>query len=312
MGRMADAMKRAGGGWAAERERGDETVAEVQVMPGVTSQTAPWGLRAEHPADVEAHEAAMLRPRPPATTPSPHVGFPARRTPSPDAERLLTSPTLAPGVRDQYSKLAARLHRTQLERTLQTVMVTSALPGEGKTLTTANLGLSLSEAYERTVLLIDADLRNPSLHSLFGFERGPGLSEALASGGEPTFVRLTGGLSLMVAGTSQRDPLGALTSDAMRRLIGLVRTRFDWVLIDTPPVGLLPDANILASATDGAIVVTSAGMTPYDAALRACESLGRQHLLGVVLNRAEDTALAETYANQSYYGRYSPHTSHRA
>ena len=119
------------------------------------------------------------------------------------------------------------------------VMVTSAVVGEGKTLTAANLALTLSQSYQKQVLLIDADLRRPSLQSVFGIRPGPGLTEGLSAGTErPVPVhQVSQRLGILQAGRPTSDPIAALTSDRMRRLIDEARETFDWIILDTPPVG---------------------------------------------------------------------------
>ena len=130
-------------------------------------------------------------------------------------------------------------------------MVTSARPGEGKSLTAANLALTLSESYQRRVLLIDADLRQPSLHEILGVPNATGLSDGLSAGagaGIP-LLEVSSYLSFLPSGRPMSDPTAGLTSDRMRRVLDAARQRFDWTIIDTPPVGLLTDAK--ASVGDG-------------------------------------------------------------
>ncbi len=191
---------------------------------------------------------------------------------------------------------------------MKCILVTSALPGEGKSLTASNLALTLSESYQRRVLLIDADLRRPTLHEVFGIPNGAGLTDGLARNGPkniPVF-EVSGQLSIITSGQAIGDPTGLLTSDRMRRLIDEARAGYDWVIIDTPPVGLLSDARLLASMVDGVVLVVEAVKTPYPDLLRAIETIGRERLLGTVLNRLEYVPGSGKYY-QSYYRRvYAP------
>jgi Mrp family chromosome partitioning ATPase len=114
-------------------------------------------------------------------------------------------------------------------------------------------------------------------------------------------VVLTPYLSVLLAGRPDSDPMSGLTSDRMHRLISEAADAFDWVIIDTPPVVLLPDANLLATMVDGAILVIGAGKTPYKLITRAIDAIGRKKLLGVVLNRVDPACLAGGYG----YGYYS-------
>ncbi|NUR56626.1 MAG: CpsD/CapB family tyrosine-protein kinase, partial [Acidobacteria bacterium] len=201
-----------------------------------------------------------------------------------------------------YRRLAAILHHGQHDTGLRVVMVTSAISGEGKSLTTTNLALTLTRSYERRVLLIDADLRRPTLHLIFQLENVRGVNEFVQSRGTKPLhlVPVAPRLFLLPAGRPDSDPLGALTSETMRRIVAEARDQFDWVLIDTPPIGLLPDAGLLGGIVDGALLVVRAGHSPYDLIKRAVESVGRERILGVVFNGADTS---RRYGND-YYGYY--------
>ena len=212
---------------------------------------------------------------------------------------------MLPASREQYRRLAAAFHQAQRATGCKVAMIASAVAGEGKSLTAANLALTLSESYRRNVLLIDADLRRPSQHSIFQVSGAPGLSEGLISTEEPKLPlhRLSSRLTVLPAGRPTSDPIGAITSDRMRRLVEEAREVFDWVIIDTPPVGLLTDASLLASMTDGVVLVVKAESTPFDLVNRAVEALGRERMMGVVLNRAREQAHSSSY---DYYKYYTP------
>ena len=121
---------------------------------------------------------------------------------------------------EQYRRLAATLHGLQTERGLKTLMVTSSLPAEGKTLTIANLALTLSESYQRRVLLIDADLRRPSIHEIFGLPNLTGLSDGLrAESGQLPVLEVSPHLSIVTAGRPDANPMAKLTSSRMQALL---------------------------------------------------------------------------------------------
>jgi len=155
------------------------------------------------------------------------------------------------------------------------------------------------------VLLIDADLRRPMIHTLFGVPNEPGFSETLTAGGPLPFVQATSRLSLLTAGDCGGDPMKTLASEGMRRVIEDARSDFDWVLVDTPPIGLLPDASVLVSMADGALLVALAGKTPHGVIRRAAETLGQDRIFGVVLNGVSDAHLPHPY-EQAYYGVEKP------
>jgi capsular exopolysaccharide synthesis family protein len=204
---------------------------------------------------------------------------------------------------EQYRRLAGRLYLAQAEHGTRVVMVTSAMPGEGKTLTATNVALTLAESYKRQVLLIDADLRRPWVHEMFQVPNLSGLNDGLRSADEHKIplLRLTENLSILTAGRPDRDPMSVLSSDRMRRVLTEAGSRFDWVIIDTPPVALLTDAHLLASLVDAILLVVQAGKTPLAAIHKAVEAVGRERILGVVLNRADHAAVYHAY---DYYGSY--------
>jgi capsular exopolysaccharide synthesis family protein len=206
-----------------------------------------------------------------------------------------------PASKEQYRRLAASLHAAQATAHLKVVMVASAVASEGKSLTAANLALTLSESYQKNVLLIDGDLRRPSQHAVFGLDCSPGLTDGLRSVESRVVLHhVTPHLTLLTAGELTTDPMAVLTSERMARLVQEARETFDWVVIDTPPVGLISDANLLAEAADGALLVVRAESTPYDIVQRAVAMLGRDRVLGVVLNQAREFN-APGYKYDSYY-----------
>lgn len=205
------------------------------------------------------------------------------------AEKLIMAPGLERGCVEQYRRLAARLHLAQAEHGIKVLMVASALPGEGKTLTAANLALTLSESYHRQVLLIDGDLRRPSVHEIFQIPNLAGLNDGLKSETERKvpLVHWSECLTLITAGRPDPDPMKVLSSQRMKKVISEAATKFDWVIIDTPPVGLLTDASLFAAMVDTVVLVVQAKRTPYADIQRAIQALGRDRIFGVVLNRAE-------------------------
>jgi capsular exopolysaccharide synthesis family protein len=222
------------------------------------------------------------------------------------AEKIVATPDIRPAFVEQYRKLAGVLHHAQLEKNLKVVMVTSAMAGEGKTLTSTNLALTFSESYHRSVLLIDADLRRPTLHETFQVPNVSGLGDGLRSDKEQklSLVQVSPRLTLLTAGRPDPDPMSGLTSDRMKRVIEEAASRFDWVIIDTPPVGLLPDARLLAAMADATLLVIRATKTPYAMVRRAIEAIGRDRIFGVVLNRAEDGVGTGSYSYYNYYDSY--------
>jgi non-specific protein-tyrosine kinase len=187
---------------------------------------------------------------------------------------------------EAYRSLAATIQFAYPDGRLQTVGVTSAEAGEGKSTAAANLALALAEG-GRKVIIIDADLRRPAQHTLFGVERGEGLATLLRDA--PTQLPLleTGvpGVTLLPAGPTPVNPLEALASPHFEQVLALARAQADFVIVDTAPAGALADAAVLGPRLEGMLLVISAGHTRRDRAQRAREQLERvnANLLGVVL-----------------------------
>ena len=231
-------------------------------------------------------------------------------TPNPasprDTQRLVTAIDDADPVLDQLRSLAASLHQARTGRELKVIAVTSSVSGEGKTLLAANVALTLSRSYMRQVLLIDADLRRPSLHRLFGIPSQDGIRRALESvvAGTPVAVQeVAPRLALLPGGKPARDPISVLASDAMQRLMTAAMATFDWVVVDTPPVGMLPDMSLLSSLSDAVLLVVEAGRVRYDLVQRTVESIGADRIFGVVLNKVPEREIVATYGHH-YYAPY--------
>ena len=202
---------------------------------------------------------------------------------------------------EQYRRLAASLYELHRDRGLRSLMVTSALPREGKTLTVANLALTLSESYQRRVLLVDADLRRPSLHDVFDLPNERGLADMLRSERSELDAHVVSPfLSVLTAGGHEANPMALLTSSRMQTVLEQAGSAFEWVLLDTPPVGILPDAGLLAAMTQAILFVIAAGSTPYPLLVRAMEELGRDRIVGTVLNRIDEQNIPAT----AYYAHY--------
>jgi len=227
----------------------------------------------------------------------------------PAAEKLAFSRMHSMPV-EQYRRLAARLLIAQTEHNTRIVMVTSALAGEGKTLTAANLALTLSESYKKNVLLLDADLRQPTLHQVFQIPNVSGLNDGLRSDGSRKLplIRYTDKMYILTAGRPDSDPMSVLSGDRLRQVFEEAGSRFDWVVVDTPPVALLTDAHLLASLVDAVLLVVESGRTPLSAIKKAVQSVGRDRVFGVVLNRVDVASLTYGAYGHSYY--YAAEQSH--
>jgi non-specific protein-tyrosine kinase len=188
---------------------------------------------------------------------------------------------------EAYRSLAANLQFAYTDRQRQTVGITSAAEGEGKSTTAANLAIAIAQSGRR-VIVVDADLRRPGQHTLFGVQREDGLVNVLF-GDQTSILPLQdtqiAGVRLLASGPAPSNPLEALASRRFDQMLALARAQADFVLVDTPPAGALADAALIAPRLEGMLLVVSAGRTRRDLARRAREQLERvnANLLGVVL-----------------------------
>jgi capsular exopolysaccharide synthesis family protein len=211
---------------------------------------------------------------------------------------LVTASNPRSAVAEAYRTLRTNLQFSNVDRDVQTVLVTSAGPGDGKTTVVANLGVALAES-GKNVLVIDCDLRQPGLHALFGLPLAPGLTNAMVEGLAEPPINTTGvpGLSVLTAGDLAPNPAELVASARLARLLADLRSRYDVVLIDVSPVSLVVDAATLASIADGVLLVISAGKTKRQLAQRAKEQLDQvgARILGAVLNNARLEKNVEKY-----------------
>jgi protein-tyrosine kinase len=220
--------------------------------------------------------------------------------------RLISGQQEEEGVLEEYKHLRTQiLSRTKGEQK-NTLMITGPLPGEGKTLTAINLAISLAQEVDKTVLLVDADLRYPSVHSYFGLPPGPGLVDYLTNslplsellvhpGGLDKLVILPGGRAVSQAAELLSSPLMA---DLTQELKHFYPDRY--VLFDTPPVLSYADPLAFAPLVDGIILVVEKGRTPREDLLKCVELLKPYPVLGTVLNKVESSN--SRYKYYKYYG----------
>ena len=204
---------------------------------------------------------------------------------------------------EEYRSLRTQiLHRSQRQK-LQSIVVASINPSEGKTITALNLSWLLAQTDGVKCLIIDSDLRMPSLTDYLGIETEKGLSDILAGRANlhESIVRLEpAGLHILPGGEARNDVAELISGPKFKEILRQARDLFDYVIIDAPPLGIFTDANILINHADGAMLVVRAGRTKYAALDRVLETLPRDRMMGVVLNQSEDV-LDETHYNYGYY-----------
>ncbi len=208
-------------------------------------------------------------------------------------------------VLETYRQLRTALLLSQAGGPPKTILIASALPGEGKTVTAVNAAVVLSQLGGK-VLLIDADLRHPRCHELFRMENTVGLSTVLAGsddcGNSIRPASLINNLYFLGCGPMPPDPTKLLGSPRMREVLAQLQTQFDFIVIDSPPVLLATDAVLISTLVDGVVIVVDAVGTPREQVKAAYDRLeyGHANILGVVLNK---TTLSEKYYSrfQGYY-----------
>ncbi len=208
---------------------------------------------------------------------------------------------------------AERFHRLRsllgaaLEKKSRVVVVTSAAPNEGKTLIAANLALTISSSRDERVLLLDADLRKPSLGKFLDPKPSLGLADILSDRTSSEHVILDikdSMLDILPAGKPPPDPVEMLTSERMRALILELRGQYDWIVIDTPPVVPFTDADAVGRLSNGYILVVRAGQTSQSVFKQATALATGAPILGIVLNDSKSGFADHNYKYKYYYDHY--------
>jgi len=231
-----------------------------------------------------------------------------------DLQRYAAHPIVATeeesSAAEQYKILREQLKRLRTEAGIRTIAITSPVKKDGKTTVAVNLAASIALDYEEKVLLIDADLRAPSVHRYFNIDGYPGLTEYLSSShaaGVKGLIKATylTGVHIIPAGRPSRFASELLAKGKMRFMLDEIHTMFPdhMVIIDSPPVLATPDPMVLSRQVDGVMVVVRAGKTPKDYLSKALTSLNSSKVLGIVLNGTEFGLSSKYY----YYYSTSGH-----
>jgi protein-tyrosine kinase len=201
---------------------------------------------------------------------------------------------------EEFRTLRSRLYQIREKMPLKRLLITSALPKEGKSFVAANLAQVLVRQHGRRALVIDADLRNPGMHRLLGTKQTPGLSDYLL-GESDEFAGLQRGamenLFFLPAGRVVASAPELLANGRLKLLLQRLEPLFDWIILDSAPVIPVSDSTLVANACDGVLMVVRSNVTPSDLARRAREEFPDKLLLGVVLNGAP----AERTGQSKYY-----------
>jgi len=190
---------------------------------------------------------------------------------------------------EQYRALRTRIMHADTGSAVNVMLVTSPGSGDGKSLTVANLGLTMAQEYQRRICIVDANLRTPQQHELFGVPDTPGLSDILSGDAtlDESLVTLEEHhITILPAGSAPTHPAELLGTTTMRRTLDTLRSRFDCVIFDTPATTPLADVGVLTPLVDSVLIIVRAGVTSKPAIHDAIAAIEPGKLLGVVLNDA--------------------------
>jgi capsular exopolysaccharide synthesis family protein len=213
-------------------------------------------------------------------------------------------------VSEQFRSMRSRIYRASETRELHKVLVTSAVPGEGKTFVSMNLAQILSQVKNHRVVLVDGDLRCSRLDKCLGSPT-PGLADYLGGKADELSIVRQGpqeNLYVISAGSYTEAPAELIATPRFELLLKKLRGVFDWIIIDSPPVIPVSDAAVMAAHCDGVVLVVKADSTGHALAQQACRELQKRPLLGVVLNHAPFSKhrYGKYYSGYGYgYGRGS-------
>jgi len=265
--------------------------------------------------------AAEPVPAPPMALAMPDLAFEAPVTEAPATESLSENsgefPSLEVSVTaasrlvyfsepdslaaEKFRFLGVRLRQMQQTRPLKKILITSTIPEEGKSMISANLALSLARKKRQRVLLIEGDLRRPTLYRSFGITRLPGVSEWLKSGSSQfrnIYHIEEAGLWFLPAGSLPENPMELMQSARLAELMEQLTVWFDWIVIDSPPMLPLEDTSVWSRLADGILLVAREGTTKKRELQRGLEMLDHSKVLGLVLNSSDSTDQG------NYYQRY--------
>jgi capsular exopolysaccharide synthesis family protein len=207
---------------------------------------------------------------------------------------------------NQYRVLKEKLFHVKETKDLKTVLVTSAFSAEGKTVTAANLALAIAQEINQEVLLVDANLRRPSIDSVLGFSSTKGLVDLLRGEipeEEAILKTRISNFSIVPSGSVPENPTELLNAEGMKHFIGRARECFDWVILDSPPFVPFSDIELISSLVDGILIVVRACQTPANLFYENIQLLEEKNLLGLVLNGVHNRKRAASRKSSRGNGR---------
>ncbi|MPQ43503.1 CpsD/CapB family tyrosine-protein kinase [Clostridium tarantellae] len=202
---------------------------------------------------------------------------------------------------EAYRALRTNIKYSSFDKTIQSLVITSSIPGEGKSTTSGNLAISMAQD-GKDVILIDCDLRKPSIHKKFRISNLKGLSDILLEQStiEEGVIKHASGLHIITSGKIPPNPSEMLGSRTMHKLIESLKINYQYIILDSPPINAVTDSQILSTMTDGTILVVKASSTKKDMVDYAIKELKKTNanIIGIVLNAVEESNKKYNY----YYG----------
>lgn len=227
---------------------------------------------------------------------------------------VFANPALSEHGAEQFRTLRSRLYQARTNQALRTLLITSSVPGEGKTFVTVNLAQAIVRQPDRRALIIDADLRCPRVHAMLGAPSAPGLTDYLRGEADEIAVIQHGpeeNICMIPGGSEATNPSELLSNGRLESLLQRFTPVFDWIIIDSPPCLPVADASILAGLCDGVLLVVKAGSTPSAIAQRSSQELQGRNIVGAVLNAVGEGHLYDSEYYHAYRYGYSSNGSKR-
>ncbi len=231
---------------------------------------------------------------------------------------IASLPTLSNhgGGVEQFRRLRSHVYQAHSEAPLRTILIASGTPAEGKSFVAANLAMSMARNSVNKILLIDGDMRRPTLHDLLGSPNVPGLSDYLQGTvdlievmqryrrpetAEEASADILSNLTFIPSGKSSNNASELVANHRIEELIATASSHFNWILIDSPPALAVTDAVDLARAADAVLLIARGASTPYDVAQRTQAAFSNSRILGFVLNAVKDAPRKGSYNYDYYY-----------
>ena len=205
----------------------------------------------------------------------------------PPYDRTILSGNVQAVITEQYRLLRSKISGLNGNHVGRTFAITSTKNGEGKSLTAVNLAIVMAEDAKKKILLIDGDMRKPSIHTFFNCKGEYGLADLLSnrcdidSAVSPSGIK---NLTLLLAGGPLESPSDLIATPLLKEIIEKLKKRFDYIIIDSPPIIPFADMNILSDIVEGVLLVVRAEKTPKEMILEALKSLNKENVIGVVFN----------------------------